>query len=222
MTARTSICGTAWCTSARASRRSSARSRCTPARSARCATTPGCATPAVRRRQRRRSSSPREVGGWPARELNQTFTRLIREVGLDGRGARAGARGRMISGTPWRCGRCWAGMQAGEDVDRRMPLLSTYLGHVDPASTYWYLEAVPELLAADQPTPGAAAGGALMTAARAGAAGVLHRASDHPTQLQPADGRRLPRHVQAAARLRPASRPASSRSSWTSTISTRR
>ena len=36
--------------------------------------------------------------------------------------------------------------QAGEDVDRRMPLLSTYLGHVDPASTYWYLEAVPELL----------------------------------------------------------------------------
>jgi hypothetical protein len=27
-----------------------------------------------------------------------------------------------------------------------MPLLSTWLGHVDPASTYWYLEAVPELL----------------------------------------------------------------------------
>ena len=27
-----------------------------------------------------------------------------------------------------------------------MPLLSTYLGHVDPAATYWYLEAVPELL----------------------------------------------------------------------------
>ena len=31
-------------------------------------------------------------------------------------------------------------------IDRRMPLLSTYLGHTDPASTYWYLEAVPELL----------------------------------------------------------------------------
>jgi integrase/recombinase XerD len=26
-------------------------------------------------------------------------------------------------------------------------LLSTVLGHVDPGSTYWYLEAVPELLA---------------------------------------------------------------------------
>ena len=36
--------------------------------------------------------------------------------------------------------------RTGEDIDRRMPLLSTYLGHADPASTYWYLEAVPELL----------------------------------------------------------------------------
>jgi len=27
-----------------------------------------------------------------------------------------------------------------------MPKLTTYLGHVDVAHTYWYLEAVPELL----------------------------------------------------------------------------
>jgi integrase/recombinase XerD len=27
-----------------------------------------------------------------------------------------------------------------------MPLLSTYLGHVHPANTYWYLSAAPELL----------------------------------------------------------------------------
>jgi len=33
------------------------------------------------------------------------------------------------------------------DVQVRLPLLSTWLGHVDPASTYWYLHAVPELLA---------------------------------------------------------------------------
>ena len=78
-------------------------------------------------------------------ELNQTFTKLIREVGLEGRGARADPA-RMISDTPWRCGHCSSWHQAGEDIDRRMPLLSTYLGHVDPASTYWYLEAVPELL----------------------------------------------------------------------------
>ncbi len=35
---------------------------------------------------------------------------------------------------------------AGEDVDQRMPELSTFLGHTDPASTYWYLQAVPELM----------------------------------------------------------------------------
>jgi len=28
-----------------------------------------------------------------------------------------------------------------------MPELSTFLGHVDPASSYWYFEAVPELTA---------------------------------------------------------------------------
>jgi integrase/recombinase XerD len=35
----------------------------------------------------------------------------------------------------------------GHDVQVRLPLLSTWLGHVDPAPTYWYLHAVPELLA---------------------------------------------------------------------------
>ncbi len=32
------------------------------------------------------------------------------------------------------------------DVDVRLPVLSTYLGHVAPESTYWYLTATPELL----------------------------------------------------------------------------
>jgi len=78
-------------------------------------------------------------------ELNQTFTKLIGQVGLEGRGARARPRPHDLRHTlavrsliEW--------YRAGEDIDRRMPLLSTYLGHVDPASTYWYLEAVPELL----------------------------------------------------------------------------
>jgi integrase/recombinase XerD len=35
--------------------------------------------------------------------------------------------------------------RGGEDVAAKLPLLSTYLGHVDPAATYWYLSAVPEL-----------------------------------------------------------------------------
>lgn len=36
--------------------------------------------------------------------------------------------------------------RAGVEVGREMPKLTTYLGHVDVAHTYWYLEAVPELL----------------------------------------------------------------------------
>ena len=37
--------------------------------------------------------------------------------------------------------------QAGDDAEARLPVLSTYLGHRDPRSTYWYLSAAPELLA---------------------------------------------------------------------------
>jgi integrase len=32
------------------------------------------------------------------------------------------------------------------DVSAWLPVLSTYLGHVEPANTYWYLTAVPELM----------------------------------------------------------------------------
>lgn len=37
--------------------------------------------------------------------------------------------------------------RAGVDVTAKMALLSTYLGHREPSSTYWYLSAAPELLA---------------------------------------------------------------------------
>lgn len=36
---------------------------------------------------------------------------------------------------------------AGQDGQIRLTLLSTWLGHVHPASTYWYLSASPELMA---------------------------------------------------------------------------
>jgi integrase len=36
---------------------------------------------------------------------------------------------------------------AGEDAQSRLTLLSTWLGHVHPAHTYWYLTASPELMA---------------------------------------------------------------------------
>jgi integrase/recombinase XerD len=36
--------------------------------------------------------------------------------------------------------------RTGKDPEREMIKLSTYLGHVAPEHTYWYIEAVPELL----------------------------------------------------------------------------
>ena len=37
-------------------------------------------------------------------------------------------------------------LRSGVSVDERMAVLSTYLGHVSPADTYWYLSASPELM----------------------------------------------------------------------------
>jgi sugar phosphate isomerase/epimerase len=36
--------------------------------------------------------------------------------------------------------------EQGRDVERELPKLSAYLGHVHVADTYWYIEAVPQLL----------------------------------------------------------------------------
>ena len=78
--------------------------------------------------------------------FHATFAKLIGQIGLEGAGERTRPRAhdirhsfavRMLIG--------W--YQAGENVDAKLPLLSTFLGHVDPASTYWYLQASPELLA---------------------------------------------------------------------------
>ena len=32
------------------------------------------------------------------------------------------------------------------DIEPQLPLLSTFLGHVEPKHTFWYFEATPELL----------------------------------------------------------------------------
>ena len=36
--------------------------------------------------------------------------------------------------------------EQGVDVRAHLPELSVYLGHLEPAHTYWYLSATPELL----------------------------------------------------------------------------
>ena len=38
--------------------------------------------------------------------------------------------------------------RCGDSVPQRMPVLSTYLGHVNVSGTYWYLGSTPELIVA--------------------------------------------------------------------------
>lgn len=45
------------------------------------------------------------------------------------------------------CRRLMLWQAAGADIDNAMLALSTYVGHVNLADTYWYLQAVPELMA---------------------------------------------------------------------------
>jgi integrase/recombinase XerD len=72
------------------------------------------------------------------------FVKLTREIGLPsgtGSGLRLhDLRHRFVVRTMCRLYR------DGQNVERGMTALATYLGHVDVASTYWYLSAVPELL----------------------------------------------------------------------------
>jgi integrase/recombinase XerD len=74
-----------------------------------------------------------------------TFPKLIREVGLEGAGQRTRPRPHDLRHAfAVRTLLGWYRQDA--EVERELPLLSTYLGHVQPVSTYWYLEAAPELL----------------------------------------------------------------------------
>jgi integrase/recombinase XerD len=36
--------------------------------------------------------------------------------------------------------------RSGQDAERRLPVLSTYLGHAHVNDTYWYLTHCPELM----------------------------------------------------------------------------
>ncbi len=77
--------------------------------------------------------------------VRHTFYRLSRQTGVRGPDSRCGPRlhdfrHRFAVETLLR----W--YRGGEDVERRLPALSTYLGHVHVADTYWYLTACPELM----------------------------------------------------------------------------
>ena len=77
--------------------------------------------------------------------IHHMFARLVRAAGLTSRSP--GCRPRLHDLRHAFAVRTlleW--YRDGLDVQARLPLLSTYMGHVDPASTFWYLTAAPELL----------------------------------------------------------------------------
>jgi integrase/recombinase XerD len=77
--------------------------------------------------------------------VRRTFYDLSRQIGLRGPADHAGPRihdfrHRFALNTliQW--------YRAGEDIERRLPVLSTFLGHAHVADTYWYLSIHPELM----------------------------------------------------------------------------
>jgi integrase/recombinase XerD len=75
----------------------------------------------------------------------RTFWELLHLAGIEGRSPRCRPRPHDLRHTfAVRTLLDW--YRAGVDVQARLPVLSTYLGHFDPSSTYWYLSAAPELL----------------------------------------------------------------------------
>lgn len=79
--------------------------------------------------------------------LHTVFARLLQQAGLTTRPGSAKPRlGALRHSFAVQTLLDW---YLGEgEVAPRLPALSTYLGHVSPASTYWYLTAAPPLLAA--------------------------------------------------------------------------
>jgi len=78
--------------------------------------------------------------------VGQTFAKLARRAGLTPRSPACRPRPHDLRHS-FAVRTLLGWYRDGGDVAARLPLLSTYLGHVAPANTYWYLTAAPELLA---------------------------------------------------------------------------
>ena len=79
--------------------------------------------------------------------IGKIFRALSRQIGIRKAGVRSGPRlhdfrHRFAVETLLR----W--YRNGEQATRRMPVLSTYLGHGNVTDTYWYLSSTPELIVA--------------------------------------------------------------------------
>ena len=77
--------------------------------------------------------------------FHQTFLKLVEQAGLVRRSPTCRPRPHDLRHS-FAVRTLIGWYRDGVDVEARLPQLSTYLGHVHPANTYWYLSASPELL----------------------------------------------------------------------------
>ncbi len=77
--------------------------------------------------------------------FHRVFLRLVKRASLDAGLARRPRIHDLRHTFAVKTLRDW--YRSGVDAERRLLSLSTYLGHVCPSRTYWYLTATPELLA---------------------------------------------------------------------------
>ncbi len=78
--------------------------------------------------------------------VHNAFHRLVHLAGLTARSASCRPRIHDLRHT-FAVNAMLEAYAAGQDGQTRLTLLSTWLGHVHPGSTYWYLSASPELMA---------------------------------------------------------------------------
>ena len=76
--------------------------------------------------------------------VHETFLRLVYAAGLADRRPRRPRIHDLRHTYAVRTVLAWH--RAGENVEAKLPMLATYLGHIGPSATYWYLTAIPELL----------------------------------------------------------------------------
>jgi integrase/recombinase XerD len=80
-----------------------------------------------------------------AGQIHRTFYSLSRQIGLRGPSDSHGPRLHdMRHRFALKTLLCW--YRADEDPERRLPILSAYLGHVHITDTFWYLSGWPELM----------------------------------------------------------------------------
>ncbi len=81
------------------------------------------------------------------RQVRRVFVGIRDELGIPNRGAHAAPRIHDLRHT-FVVRRMMLWHMQGVDLDQMMLALSTYVGHAMVTNTYWYLTAVPELMAA--------------------------------------------------------------------------